>query len=200
MEALPRPDWLRPLGTREDAIFEHSIPVSPAWWRDALAKTPFAGEEPPSEEHLTRGNLFDLAEDAKRSALGARRLLWASLSWGTGRRHRLNRKRIESVVRASDGGDVLRQAAVLSRTDPRAAYQVLRPTKSNALACLGPPFFTKFLYFAGGGDPEHPCLILDSFVADTLQKECGWTSLTRTDVVAFCHVPQILRTPCRLGS
>lgn len=40
-----------------------------------------------------------------------------------------------------------------------------------------PAFFTKLMYFAGGGHPHHPCAILDENVALALQKTCGWTSL-----------------------
>jgi hypothetical protein len=39
-----------------------------------------------------------------------------------------------------------------------------------------PAFFTKYLYFAGAGDPRHPCVILDSRVAAALVR-IGWTSL-----------------------
>ena len=35
----------------------------------------------------------------------------------------------------------------------------------------------KYLYLAGGGDPAHPCCILDENVALALRKTCGWKSL-----------------------
>jgi hypothetical protein len=70
-------------------------------------------------------------------------------------------------------------AAELSRTDPEHAFAILRPDRTNAIKSLGPSFFTKFLYFAGGGDPAHPCLILDRRVATSLRDECGWDSLHR---------------------
>ncbi|MDR7170513.1 hypothetical protein J2W56_004264 [Nocardia kruczakiae] len=54
---------------------------------------------------------------------------------------------------------------------------MLRPgDRSNAIEFLGPAFFTKYLYFAGGGDPDHPCCILDTRVATTLHR-AGWSSL-----------------------
>ncbi|WP_424307558.1 hypothetical protein [Gordonia sp. (in: high G+C Gram-positive bacteria)] len=63
-----------------------------------------------------------------------------------------------------------------ARRDPLAAYSLLRPGRRNAIRYLGPAFFTKFLYFAGGGDPHHRSLILDSRVASTLRTH-GWDSL-----------------------
>jgi hypothetical protein len=73
-------------------------------------------------------------------------------------------------------GKLLRRAAELSRTDAAAAYEVLYPRRRSAIKGLGPSFGTKFLYFAGGGDPGHPSLILDSYVAAALHGH-GWTSL-----------------------
>ncbi len=82
--------------------------------------------------------------------------------------------------------DVLRAEKLLTRAkdmaghDPAGAYAVLRPGRRNEIPALGPSFFTKFLYFAGGGNPDHPCLILDRVVATALHDKCGWTSLPRT--------------------
>jgi hypothetical protein len=65
----------------------------------------------------------------------------------------------------------------LSRTEPRAAYGLLYPNNHTAIPELGPAFFTKYLYFAGGGAAGHPCCILDENVALALHKTCGWRSL-----------------------
>jgi hypothetical protein len=105
-------------------------------------------------------------------------LLWATLAWGTGRLHRNNKARVAVVKKGRDElSELLRRAADAGRTDPSAAYRLLRPYR-NAVAYLGPPFFTKFLYFAGGGSTAHPSLILDSLVAKSLRRQCGWTELT----------------------
>jgi hypothetical protein len=42
------------------------------------------------------------------------------------------------------------------------------PGNANAFKYLGPAFFTKVLYFAGAGNPDHPCLIVDERVLATL--------------------------------
>ena len=122
--------------------------------------------------------MFKLAGAAQTSARDAERLLWNAVAWGAGKKPRLSRKRIESVaqdrVRLSE---LLRQAAVLSRSQPVDAYALLRP-RDNAIKHLGPAFFTKYLYFAGGGDADHPCCILDDRVAHSLQV-AGWHSLPR---------------------
>lgn len=169
--------------------------VNRSWWQKRLQDTPFADElfEAP-DDRLTRAQLFALGERASESPQDARRLLWATLAWGTGRRHRNNRARINAVVKGgNEVSEVLRHAAEVGRTDPAAAYQLLRPRR-NAIKHLGPPFFTKYLYFAGGGGEGHPCLILDSLVAKSLRRECGWTELSgwyswpASQYAAYCEL------------
>jgi hypothetical protein len=58
------------------------------------------------------------------------------------------------------------------------AYSCLIRRGGGAIPGLGPAFFTKLLYFAGAGDPSHPCLILDARVAASLYS-AGWTTLPR---------------------
>ncbi|MBD8059014.1 hypothetical protein IC607_08540 [Cellulomonas sp. JH27-2] len=160
----------RTLGPRETRILGHDIAVRPDWWAKELGDHGL-GEETfdAPESVLTRGDLFALGQHATDDPASARRLLWATLSWGTGTKHRNNRARIASVARDPDGvGAALMKAAELSRTDAYAAYQAMAPDGRNLVSFMGPPFFTKFLYFAGGGSPDHPCLILDSVVARSL--------------------------------
>ena len=194
---LPLPDWLaaavrdRPV----DDVVGLGIPVNGDWWAAALDDTPFTGEVfTATDGCLTRAELFRLGGRAADSAQDARRLLWASLAWGTGRRHRLNRARLRAVVKRRDElSEVLRRAAEVSCTDPRTAFRLMRPGR-NAVTYMGPPFFTKFLYFAGGGSAEHPCLILDSLVAKALREDCGWSGLTGRyiwsvdDYAAYCEL------------
>lgn len=179
--SLPAPPWVvrAVAGMDADSIPQHRVAVNPGWWGRRLEQSGFADEmfDAPGDA-LTRDALFGLGRSAGDSAADARRLLWAALSWGTGRRHRLNKSRIGAVSEDPDRlGKLLAEAAVASREDPEAAYRLLRP-HGNAVRYLGPPFATKFLYFAGGGDPAHPCLILDSRVAASLRGDGGWTSLT----------------------
>ena len=179
--ALTLPEWLAAevRATTAARVIGHTVTVNRAWWEKRLSDTPFADElfDAPDEQ-LSRAQLFALGERAGESPQDARRLLWATLAWGTGLRHRNNRARVNAVVKGGDElSGVLRRAAEVGRTDPSAAYQLLRPNR-NAIRYLGPPFFTKYLYFAGGGRAAHPCLILDSLVAKSLRGECGWTELT----------------------
>ena len=86
-------------------------------------------------------------------------------------------KRMDAVrLDPAAAADALRAAAVKSRTDPRAAFETLRPHGSPYITHLGPAFFTKYLYAAGAGHDAHPCLILDSRVATALRRS-GWDSL-----------------------
>jgi hypothetical protein len=83
---------------------------------------------------------------------------------------------MEAIRADPAAGQVLAEAARLAQVDPAAAYDSLRPNGKSRIAHLGPAFFTKYLYFAGGPSPENPCLILDRVVANALAAR-GWTSL-----------------------
>jgi hypothetical protein len=179
--ALPLPEWLAAdvRGRSTDQVLELGVPVNRDWWVAALGSTPFAREAFDTDDgSLTRAQVFKLGVRAAKSLEDARRLLWASLAWGTGRRHRLNRARLNAVIKRQDEVSVLLQrAAEVSRTEPRDAFLLMRPNR-NTVRYLGPPFFTKYLYFAGGGSSAHPCLVLDSLVAKALRQDCGWSELS----------------------
>lgn len=154
------------------AAVESAIKIRTEWWSAQITGRGLPGT-PPSEREMTRIEVWTQANDVFT-------LLWRSLAWGSGPHLRLNARRLESVAEdVPRCEDLLTRAAELSRSDPAAAYSLLRPGDRNAIRYLGPSFFTKFLYFAGRGAPDHPCLILDRRVATTLHEQCGWTSLHR---------------------
>ncbi|AXJ11419.1 hypothetical protein CFN17_18730 [Arthrobacter sp. PM3] len=97
------------------------------------------------------------------------------MAWGTGTRHRLNLKRIDAVYQDLPRAEgILRSAYIDASTSARDGYTSMRgPRNTNAFKFLGPAFFTKVLYFAGAGDPGHPCLIVDDRVLATLRAEAG---------------------------
>ena len=125
---------------------------------------------------ISRLHLFDMAQDAISSPRGARRLLWASNAWGSGKSMRNQRRIITSVQADPKGiGTILQESAELSRKSPAEAFRHIY----KKIKFFGPSFFTKYLYFAGGGDPSHPCLILDTRVAKSLYDDDGevkWTA------------------------
>lgn len=127
---------------------------------------------------LTRADVWAHATDVQRDEAGALRLLWHALAWGVGRRNTRNEGRRFDAVAADPGraAALLQQAAALSRTQPEDAYAVLHPSGPGAIKQLGPAFGSKYLYFAGGGAPDHPSLILDARVATSLH-QAGWASL-----------------------
>lgn len=189
------------LGPRETRVYDHKIAVRSHWWDNELKAHGFADETfTAADSVLTRRDLFELGSRASDDAGAARRLLWATLAWGTGERHRNNRARIASLAVDPDGiGKKLAGAAALARNDAEAAYRAMMPGGRNLVAYLGPPFFTKFLYFAGAGDPAHPCLILDSVVAEALARLEGasawelpgrrywWPSSTYVEYTRLLH-------------
>ncbi|HWM07392.1 MAG TPA: hypothetical protein VNP92_34095 [Actinophytocola sp.] len=170
---LQLPEWALPSEPRESALVDQAIRIPAAWWRDKVAGYGLPGTAP-DQPRLTRADVWRHTDDVFT-------LLWHALAWGAGRFLRQNAKRLETIAAdVPHARSVLTEAAGLSRTDPAAAYTLLRPNGRNAIKHLGPSFFTKFLYFAGGGAEDHPCLILDRRVATSLRTECGWTGLART--------------------
>jgi hypothetical protein len=161
---------------RVDAIDNHGFDLNLGWWNSRISEshgapvTSRAGET--EQGFISRGDIFDLAQAAREdeSGISAVRLFWHTLAWGTGSSHRNSPRRIESVAGNDDVRLLLRRAAGLSTTDPRGAFLLLKPG-GNAIGSLGPNFFTKFLYFAGGGALGHPCLIVDNRVLRSLHRE-----------------------------
>jgi hypothetical protein len=123
-------------------------------------------------DRISRGSLFAMAnpacEDETNEAAYA--LFWHTLVWGTETSYRSSRQRTGFVEKDVPGiGRALRRAAVASRTDPETAFRTLQPFRP-LIGSLGPNYFTMYLYFAGAGNPEHPCLIVDKRVLATLSR------------------------------
>ncbi|MFJ5985902.1 hypothetical protein [Lentzea sp. NPDC092896] len=172
LSTLLLPDWAVPKSPRDETFLKQRVSIKTEWWRDEIGARHLPGR-PPTEDALTRAQVGAPGDDVFT-------LLWRTLAWGSGSYLRLNARRLTSI--AADVPrceDLLTRAADLSRSDPASAFALLRPGNRNAIRYLGPSFFTKFLYFAGGGAPDHPCLILDRVVATRLRDECGWASLHR---------------------
>lgn len=168
---------------REETVLEHGFTLNADWWSARLEGVPGApvlnDDRNQGTGRISRGGIFKLADEAvnDESGAGAFRLLWHSLHWGTSNSNRGNQKRIDSLTMDHKvNGVILQQAADASRKNAKAAFHILKPGFSPTIKHLGPGFLTKFLYFAGGGDPEHPCLIVDSRVLRTLNTEREGTS------------------------
>jgi hypothetical protein len=158
------------------------VTIPAAWWVDRLHQYNAPGAAiDPTLGSLSRADVWRLAAGASDSDDAAAGLLWHALAWGAGTKLRHCRRRIKAIAHAPGTTlAALRRAARLATTDPAAAYAVLHPRRGRpAIGGLGPAFGTKFLYFAGGGNPTHPCSILDSRVATTLRTS-GWPSLPLT--------------------
>ena len=160
----------------DEWITNHRVTVQRQWWASTLADAGLA--DTVVGEDITRGQIFRLAARSATDPDAALTLLWNSLAWGSGNSIRNNKKRIASVAEnPSRSAELLMEAARLSRTSPKAAYELLYPRFKGAIGQLGPAFFTKYLYFAGSGEADYPCAILDENVARALHDTCGWKSL-----------------------
>ncbi|MFN8087587.1 MAG: hypothetical protein U0R81_01170 [Mycobacterium sp.] len=141
-------------------IHGHGFPVNRHWWTSELTKHELA--DTILGDSITRADIFNIAEPALDDPAAALTLLWNALAWGSDDSQRHNKARIASIAADPESaGALLQQAARLSREDPRAAYDLLRPKNTTAIKDLGPAFFTKYLCFAGGGHAHHRCCILD---------------------------------------
>lgn len=170
LTTLSLPDWAVPIRPRRLAVDEHTVRIREQWWHNAITSRGLPGD-PPVGPTLSRAQVWAPGADVFT-------LLWRALAWGSGSHLRQNVRRLNSVAADVPRAErLLTTAMTLSRDDPVGAYAVLRPGIRNEIGALGPSFFTKFLYFAGGGEPSHPCLILDRVVATALRERCGWASL-----------------------
>ncbi|MFD6057783.1 8-oxoguanine DNA glycosylase OGG fold protein [Rhodococcus wratislaviensis] len=169
-------------------ITGHAITVNLTWWNSALHSRSLPGGPvvgidasgaivDSGRAVITRGDVFNIARGG-RTPESALRLLWHSLAWGSGGHVRNNHQRMDSVAKDPEiAADALKAAAELSESSPADAFDALYPRGRSLLSGLGPAFFTKFLYFAGAGAVNHPCVILDNRVAAALN-QAGWTSLS----------------------
>lgn len=161
--------------TRETLIHPHGGTIGLTFW-DAihgLPGAPLTGKPMRNGSvRIDRGQLFTLgrAVEADESGAAALKLFWHTLAWGSDARNWNNADRIRSVAKDPlAAGKLLRDVAIAAATDPEKAFRALHPGP-NAIGSLGPNFSTKFLYFAGAGNTEHPCLIVDKRVMGTLHR------------------------------
>ncbi|MBY6676511.1 hypothetical protein HQ314_06250 [Rhodococcus sp. BP-332] len=169
---LTVPEWLAEASTDG---FDTAIRINVKWWEKTLTRAGLEREMPPVVDgRLRRSDIFRLAEGGIGSEETARSVLWASLAWGEGPRAFRNPGRVRSFLEdTARHSSVLAEALILSGSDPEAAYARMYGQTKN----LGPAFFTKAMYFAGGGKIGHPSLVLDARVAYALRNFCGWESL-----------------------
>lgn len=184
---LPFPDDLinalaQPRNVR---VYEHWIEVNPEWWNIELGVRGLPGGplrvtyNSAGRPGIGRRALFELAA-MTHSPEGVLRLLWHILAWGGGTKARLMNKRLHSVASRPDKvASTLQAAAATAQTRPAEAYELLYPSGRTRIKYLGPAFFTKYLYFAGGGADTHPCAILDRIVSARLRLY-GWAALRST--------------------
>jgi len=147
LASLTLPTWAVPSQPRQAAVDEHTVRIRAQWWREAITFRGLPGMSPVGPT-LTRAQVWTTTGHVHAAVAG--------LAWGSGSHLRQNSRRLDSIAAdVSRAENLLTAAAEASRHDPAGAYAVLRPDRRNTLLSLGPSFFTKFLYFAGGGAPEH---------------------------------------------
>lgn len=189
---LPAPAYANSwLGNREETILRHGFSeqlLGLDWWHRELKKAGLEAYTPRVDPIggdsglLTRSDLFALGAQADGEA-AMLTFFFNVLAWGSGPSRRHNKTRIEAFAdeRArSNNLQLLHNAAEEARSGTaqgtRHAYSTLIRRGGGQIPGLGPAFFTKFLYFVGGGKGEIPCLILDARVARSLHS-AGWGSL-----------------------
>ncbi|MEV8226703.1 hypothetical protein AB0P41_11680 [Streptomyces sp. NPDC079167] len=155
-----------------DGTGEHAVRYIPgSWagirpWPSALAEQ--VGRKPTL---LSRAQVSAVARTGAATATWTETLI-ASYVWGQGD-NGYGAYRLGEILRPAPVEAVLAQTIALLATDGAvAAYR----SPIGAIAGLGPAFFTKFLYFAGGAVVHAPGLrplILDQRIARVL---CAYTT------------------------
>ncbi|MGI8986568.1 MAG: hypothetical protein ACR2GM_07235 [Nocardioidaceae bacterium] len=175
--------------TREERVTNHRSWVPLGWWNDELRRRQLPGGPVTGRDErgmtvssgqgwISRDDVFRLADAALHDPSGEAMLgmVWHAFAWGSGTTRRLMSSRLDSIAADPAGsGQLLFKAAHRASSDPRAAYELLRP-RGTAIRFVGPSFFTKVLYFSGEGRRDHRALILDDRVARALNR-LGWDSL-----------------------
>lgn len=182
------------LGDRQNTILHHGFTadqIGLGWWEATLSKTGLSGFtvriDPfhSGNGKLTRSDLFRLGADASDEDKVLDLLLHV-LAWGSGLSRRQNIARLSAFSSPHDRET--NTALLLAARDharggtaesTRLAYSTLVRSGGGKIPGLGPAFFTKFLYFAGGCAGSVPPLILDARVAGQLYG-AGWTELPRS--------------------
>ncbi|MDQ0276526.1 hypothetical protein QO003_000829 [Arthrobacter silviterrae] len=160
--------------SHEKKILEHGFTFNTQWWKEELAAANWKSEgklaaDAPAEVNVSRSDLFDMASAVHNGTVSPEDFAFNVLLWGSGESRRNNRARIKSIVEAK-GGEDLKQALDLSRSDVLASFDAFKPRGRNRFRYLGPAFFTKLMYFYGSGSPEHKPLIVDLRVLRTLSR------------------------------
>jgi hypothetical protein len=123
------------------------------------------------------------------AGLAALRMWWHVVAWDGGMapagRVDLVRAFAADLVAAAR---VLREAAAVAAGCPEAAYAWLRTGLAGLTGMADRPVrdwepgaLTAFLYVAGSGCQNHPCLVLNGAIVRTLTERCGWESLPAAD-------------------
>lgn len=153
-------------------VLAQAFDTKPWWWTSVIQTTifddlPFSSERGAPWKRIGRRDLFAIAANSTASSVD---LLIACYAWGmgssVGNLRRYRRPLRENPTQAIS--DRLSAARTLqAKLGPEAAYRSLAPSGDNRLVQLGPSFFTKLLYAAGGmaSTAKYNALILDRFVA-----------------------------------
>ncbi|WP_368086117.1 hypothetical protein [Arthrobacter sp. UNCCL28] len=80
----------------------------------------------------------------------------------------------------------------------RTAFLLLKSNRT-ALKHWGPNFFTKFLYFSGAGNLDHPSLIVDARVLAALYAKTGDHVQATFHKLSRVHLFGSLRTDAGMG-
>jgi hypothetical protein len=165
---------------RSEHILSHGFSLATPWWKGELEKASWTPSGPIAEPtdivRIDRHRLFEIASEVQTGGLDPVDFALSVILWGSGSSRRNNRARIRSIV-DSDGRSVLRNALDLATTDPEASFATFQPKRRNALAYVGPAFFTKIMYFAGAGNESHNAYIVDHRVLRTLSRTDAGTGL-----------------------
>lgn len=114
------------------------------------------------------------------------------LAWGSGMKNRNNRRRIRSLADPLNQ-KLLIEAIAASKRGDKKAFELFQANGRNTIPYLGPAFFTKIMYFAGGGAKDHPLLIVDQRVLRTLRNR----GITRDEISLVANYgPRTYQNSC----
>lgn len=173
-------------------LLEHAVRIDSRWWAKELSASGFSEVAKAfTNDRLSRQDLFDKVpgtDDIYVNIEFAAKVL----AWGSGMKNRNNRRRIRSLADPLNQ-KLLIEAIAASKRGDKKAFELFQANGRNTIPYLGPAFFTKIMYFAGGGAKEHPLLIVDQRVLRTLRNR----GITRDEISLVANYgPRTYQNSC----
>lgn len=154
---------------RQSDLVRQTIGISQQWWSAHLAEAGFTSIASKfTTASICRQDLFSSAPRDLSNRELVLEFAFRVIAWGSGTSPRNNIRRLGSLRNLQAQEQLLRGLELASVGDFES-FHMFQSKGRNNIPFLGPAFFSKIMYFAGSGQSQHPLLIIDQRVLNTLK-------------------------------